>query len=80
MVEMRSWCVNINVVKAFMWIEWFSITALLVTIGQFTATEYSKGNLHVMKKPLSRYDGHRDVDTRAIGSKHPLPLTPLFSM
>jgi hypothetical protein len=59
---MRSWCVNVHVVKGVMWVEWVFITLLLAVVGRFVQSECAKGNSYVLRVPLCRYDSQYQVD------------------
>ncbi|KAH8829068.1 hypothetical protein DL96DRAFT_1814349 [Flagelloscypha sp. PMI_526] len=60
MADMQTWCVNVQVVKAFMWIEWVFITVLVLTMARFVQSECARGNRHVLKTPLCRYDADNE--------------------
>ncbi|KAJ3737275.1 hypothetical protein DFJ43DRAFT_1046930 [Lentinula guzmanii] len=51
----KTWCQDVQALKAFVWIEWliFSLTAYLTL--RYTISQKSRGNKHILRMPLSRY-------------------------
>ncbi|KAJ4474379.1 hypothetical protein J3R30DRAFT_3778879 [Lentinula aciculospora] len=56
--DVKTWCQDVQALKAFVWIEWliFSLTAY-VTL-RFTISQKTRGNKHILRMPLSRYEPH----------------------
>jgi len=54
-LDERTWCKDVQALKAFVWIEWVSFLVTLLFTLRFTHSEYSRGYKHVLKMPLSRY-------------------------
>ncbi|KAJ3777220.1 hypothetical protein FB446DRAFT_718541 [Lentinula raphanica] len=53
--DVKTWCQDVQALKAFVWIEWliFSLTAYMTL--RYTISQKNRGNKHILRMPLSRY-------------------------
>ncbi|KII85575.1 hypothetical protein PLICRDRAFT_44907 [Plicaturopsis crispa FD-325 SS-3] len=53
--DMKSWCLDLQVLKSFVWIEWVILLLTTASIARFAFSEHSAGHKHVWTTPFSRY-------------------------
>jgi len=53
--DWRSWCLEVNVLRAIVWIELVIFVCTWITTLRYAANQSARGNQHIYKTPLSRY-------------------------
>jgi len=56
----RTWCKDLQALKAFVWIEWVMFFLTAAYTLRYTLVQRSLGNKHIFKMPLSRYEPYVD--------------------
>jgi len=51
----KTWCQDLQVLKAFVWVEWLLIIFTLLSVTRYTLMQHSNGQAHVWEMPLSRF-------------------------
>jgi len=54
-VAEKTWCQDLQALKAIVWVEWLTLTFSLLFITRYTLTQHSNGQAHIWKMPLSRF-------------------------
>jgi len=52
----RTWCGDVQALKAFVWIEWVILLVTLAATTRYVAIQHNLGNTHIWKTALSRYE------------------------
>ncbi|KAJ8078444.1 hypothetical protein AAF712_012105 [Marasmius tenuissimus] len=53
--DIRTWCRDLQALKAFIWIEWLTFFLITVVTARYAVTQNTRGHKHIFKVPLSRY-------------------------
>ncbi|KAF8657584.1 hypothetical protein AX16_002167 [Volvariella volvacea WC 439] len=53
--DVRGWCKNLQALKAFVWIEFVLVFAIVLFTIRYTLTQNTRGNKHIFRVALSRY-------------------------
>jgi len=61
----KSWCRDLQALKAFVWIEWVLLLGTLLLTLRFVLKEHRRGNTHVWATALSRYAPHSTTRARS---------------
>jgi len=51
----KTWCQDLQALKAFVWIEWLLMTFTLLFVTRYTLTQHSNGQSHIWAMSLSRF-------------------------
>jgi len=51
----KTWCGDLQALKAFVWIEWLLVSFSLLFVTRYTLTQQSNGQAHIWATPLSRF-------------------------
>ncbi|KAJ7596977.1 hypothetical protein C8J56DRAFT_918814 [Mycena floridula] len=67
--DVQQWCKEVNVLKAFIWIEFLMLFFTALTTLRYATTQHARGNDHIYKMPLSRYSPiiwseHKETERR----------------
>jgi len=54
-VDERTWCNNLQALKAFVWIEFLTCFAIAMFTLRYSLAQYNRGNKHIFKTSFSRY-------------------------
>jgi len=55
LTDIRGWCINLQVLKALVWVEWLIVLGLAIFTATYSFSQYSRGHKHVFKVPFSRF-------------------------
>jgi len=53
--DAQQWCQEVQALKGLVWVEWVIFFLTTLATLRYAMTQYSRGNKHVFKMPLSRY-------------------------
>ena len=51
----KIWCMDLQALKAFVWIEWVVLTSTLLFTSHYVISQYTRGQSHILSTSLSRY-------------------------
>ncbi|KAA1477056.1 hypothetical protein DENSPDRAFT_844218 [Dentipellis sp. KUC8613] len=78
--ETRSWCMELQALQAFVWINWTLLFLATLALIRYSVTQAQAGQKHIWTTPLSRFAahaqrGHRRTSTvdYPFGSTSPAP-------
>ncbi|TFY58216.1 hypothetical protein EVG20_g8235 [Dentipellis fragilis] len=78
--ETRTWCMDVQALQAFVWINWTLLFIAALTLIRYSVTQHQAGQKHIWTTPLSRFAvhaerGHRRTSTvdYPFGSMSPAP-------
>nr|GAT58871.1 predicted protein [Mycena chlorophos] len=54
--DVLQWCHELTALRVLVWFEWLTFFFTLVLTLRYAITESNRGNKHIFKMPLSRYD------------------------
>ncbi|KAH9026972.1 hypothetical protein EDB84DRAFT_1589115 [Lactarius hengduanensis] len=68
--DVRSWCRDLQALKAFVWINWVVLFIAALVALQFSVKQHQKGQKHIWHTPLSRFKPRGTHErSSTIGSK-----------
>ncbi|KIK57453.1 hypothetical protein GYMLUDRAFT_46340 [Collybiopsis luxurians FD-317 M1] len=53
--DVKTWCMDVQALKALVWIEWVIFLLTAFTTLRYTISENNRGNKHIFHMPLLRY-------------------------
>ncbi|KAG7095182.1 hypothetical protein E1B28_005961 [Marasmius oreades] len=54
--DIRTWCKDLQALKAFVWVEWLTFSLITAIIARYTILQNARGHKHIFKMPLSRFN------------------------
>ncbi|KAI0300099.1 hypothetical protein B0F90DRAFT_1630105, partial [Multifurca ochricompacta] len=53
--DVRSWCKDLQALKAFVWINWVVLSLAALLTLRFSVLQHRRGQKHIWRTPLSRF-------------------------